>query len=624
MPHAFSFYRLSPVVLLLVGAACLGAQRAPAQPTQDRPTQDRTVRASAMDAPDALQRVEGRPHAVPAGPEGTTVLRFDNRFRGHIDLGARDIAPRQYDLIKMQVKADRGAQLQVTLAGDPGPDRIAHWWVLDGLRGPLGWRTIWIDLRMVETLEDAPPPRTDADTTGGPTLTVEGFVKDLGRRAAAGASSIWIGEIRFVRRAVHLDWDQTRVSHSGGSGTPLTYTYPLRLTNERDRPTTATVTLRPVDVEHARAKGPFSVSLAPGETATVEATVTLPADVAARKPPLYTERFRAVARADGVPDSEVTILRSSDPVHLVATVPIPERRLRWPLFPPPDRLPGSILYFDATAARSVVARHAPQRLIEHALEAGLYNYSEGQDPAAFRKTLISAAYLYVLTDAPEHLHVAETLLAALPRIWDAHYAEWQRRPVRQIAAGIVARWDDGFHYTLGLGWRVAGTQRSPYQYSRDHNSAHGSMSALMYAFDMLAPHLSPSTRQSVVNGFLVPAALQCRNHYIGDGNQQATVNAVTLYAGLAARNWPLVAFAHNAQHGVHGILKWTFTDEGMHIRDGYQTYALRPLFWIGELLHGVGVPFYERHASRLREVVGGGFSDERFWQFVRRQRLPAK
>ncbi len=580
-----------------------------------------------MDTPDAIQLTRGQAQAVPAGPEGSTVLRFDDRFRGQIDLGAQNISPEAYDLLKVQVKADRGAQLQVTLTGHPSAAQASNWWVLDGLRGPLGWRTLWIDLRMVETTEELSDSggASASDTSAGAhVLSIEGFVKDLGRNAAAEAESIWIGDIRFVRRAVRLDWDQTRVSHTGGGGAPLSYTYPLRLTNERDRPTTAHLALQPVETEHARAEVPTRVQLAPSETRTVEATVTLPADIAAQEPPLYTERFRAIARAEGIPDSEVTILRSSDPIHLVATVPIPESRLDFPLYPPPHALPRDILYFDAATARRQVARHAPDRLIKRALDEGIYNYSEQQDPTAFRKTLISAAYLHALSGETTYLDIAETLLGALPRIWDAHYEAWRQQPVRQIAAGIVVRWSDDFHYTLGLGWRLAGTQRSPYQYSRDANSAGGSMSAILYAFDMLAPHLSPSTRQAFIDGFLVPAALQCRNHYIGDGNQQATVNTVTLYAGLVARNWPLVAFAHNAQHGVGGILKWTFTDDGVHIRDGYQTYTLRPIFWTAELLHGVGVPFYERHEARLREVVGAGFNDQRFWDFVTRRRLSTK
>jgi hypothetical protein len=496
--------------------------------------------------------------------------------------------------------------------------------VLDGLRGPLGWRTIWVDLNVPETIKEAGDERESwrkgAEATNS-ALSFQGFVKDLGRRAAADAESIWIGDIRFVRHSVALDWNQADVSHAGGDEGPLVYSYPLQVTNERDRPLTAQLALRPVDVTYARAEVSRNISLDAGESKTVTATITLPADVAAQQPPLYTERFQAVAWAEGVDDSEVTILRSSDPIHLVATVPLPVERLAFPLYPPPSTLPDDLLFFDEEAARRMAERQSPEALIHQALENGIYNYSEGIDASAFRKALVSSAYLYDLTETKKYLRISETLLQALPRIWDEHYGEWTQQSVRQIASGIVVRWREDFHYTLGLGWRLAGTQRSPYQYSRDANAANGGMSSIIYAFDMLAPDLTPTTRRAFIHEFLVPAGIQCRNHYIGDGNQQATVNAVTLYAGLAARNWPLAAFAYNAEHGVKGVLKWTFTDEGVHIRDGYQTYALRPIFWNAELLHGVGIPFYEHHEERLREVVGAGFDDRTFWTFVKQHRL---
>ena len=44
------------------------------------------------------------------------------------------------------------------------------------------------------------------------------------------------------------------------------------------------------------------------------------------------------------------------------------------------------------------------------------------------------------------------------------------------------------------------------------------MSALFYAFDMLASELSPALHRRIVREFIVPAGIQCRNHYIGDGN----------------------------------------------------------------------------------------------------------
>jgi len=167
-----------------------------------------------------------------------------------------------------------------------------------------------------------------------------------------------------------------------------------------------------------------------------------------------------------------------------------------------------------------------------------------------------------------------------------------------------------------------GTQRSPYQYSYDHNARGGSISSLFYAFDLLAAELDPALRKRLIREFIVPAGIRCRNHYIGDGNQQATVNATALYAGLAARNWPLVSFAHSSEHAVPSILEWTFTDSGAHLGDGYQTYTLRPVFWLAKLLWGRGKNVYNVYHGRLRKAVSHSeFHDEYFWNFARAHRL---
>lgn len=585
------------------------------------------VVASPMNSIEAATFTSGRPPAEAEGPSGATLLRFDGPFEGYLDLDARRINPADFDLIKVRVKADRAAVLRFSLENYPRKGDASYWWALDALRGPLDETDIWIDLRFPEEIKasgDKRAPWREAAQRGERVLSFQGSIKDTGRQAQGADRRIWLGEIRFVKKAVDLEWDQRRASYSWSQGQDLIYTYPLQLTNKLDRPITARLELRPWQTRHARTEAPNKVPLAAGETRTVEAQVILPAAAAAQQAPLYTERFLAIASAEGIDDSEVTVLRSSDPLHLPVTVPLAEDRLQFPLFPRPSELPAEVIAFDEPLARRLAEAHPPEPLIEMARSHGIYNYGDDfkdEQTSAFRQGLIAAAYLHDLTGEPKYLTIAEKLLAALPEIWSKHYEEWRREAVRPIGSGIIARWNEGFHYTLGLGWRLAGTQRSPYQYSYDHNARGGSMSSMIYAFDMLAPKLSEATRRRFIEDFLVPAGIHCRNHYIGDGNQQATADAVALYAGLAGRNWPLVAFACNSEHGLEGVLAWTFTDEGIHVRDKYQTYVMRPVFWMTELLYGRGVDVYARHEDRIRQIIGVGYQDQEFWRFVEQRRL---
>jgi len=577
-----------------------------------------------MDGTGPIAFGEGAPDVVDAGPNGGDVLRFEGRgsggktgrvdakFSATIDLASQGIDLRKYDLMKLQVKADRAAFLHVAADNVPDDGTKANWWVLDALRGPIGWRTIWMDLDLPETVDQ------EAGTTSQK-LHIQGYIKDTGRSKQPDERRIWLGELRAARRAVSIDWDQTSFTTRRTSGGDLVYEYPVEVRNELSQSITAELALEPKDAPSARASlEKTSLELGGGATETVRASLRLPAESADE--PLYTERFRLDAQAANISDSRVTILRSSDPIYLPVTVPIAENKLDHPILPPPEDLPSSILHFDESEARSNATRSTPAKLVSTAASEGISNYSSSRHVAQFRKALVSAAYLYRKTGEKKFRSIGTELLSGLPRIWKEQAAAYEEYPYPVVSSGIVTRWNDRWHYTLSLGWRLMGTQRAPYQYSRDPNASGGGMSAIFYAFDILAPHLEASERERIVEGFIVPAGIQCRNHYVGDGNQQATVNTVTLYAGLAARNWPLVAFAHSSSHSMENVLEWTFTDDGVHLRDGYQTYSLRPIFWSFELLHRVGLDPYQTHESRVRTAVDQGYNDGAFWNWVVDQR----
>jgi hypothetical protein len=276
------------------------------------------------------------------------------------------------------------------------------------------------------------------------------------------------------------------------------------------------------------------------------------------------------------------------------------------------------------------AARDPDELIEIAMKHGLREYGrDRQGEHHYLQTFLAAAWLYDLTGEEKHLAKAAKLAEALPEIWQKWYRDYESKPVRVISNGIVSRWNEGHHYTLSLGWLVMGAQRSPYLYT-GVNAGAGSASSLAWAFDIIAADLAPEQRQRIIDGFFVPTGIQSRNHYIGDGNQQATADATAMYAGLAARNWPLVSFAYSSHHGYQAVLKRSFGDDGVQLRKNYQTYTMRPLLWMSELLYGSGLNAYKRHEKRLSQIVhadtrtrgqGGPFQDMYFWEYVKKNRL---
>jgi len=630
MLHAMRRLRRSSLMCAAVLLACLARPGASAEGAVGGLVR---VVASGED-PAELGLTQGTATKVTT-PDGRKALCFSGRaaggitgrgdasFEGRIDLKAKGVDPRDFDLIKIEVQAARAAFLRISLENYPEDGDLSHWYVLDCIRGPVGWTTIWIDLRLPEEIKKAGAfkgmENADPAARG---LRIQGSVKDTGRAAQGETRTLSLGAIRFVEKAVDLDWDQTQAPYTREEGGDLVFTYPLTVTNRLAQPVKAGLALLPAQVKHASATlAEPQVDLQPGEVKVVRAAVRLPGAIVDQSPPLYCERFEARAEAVGIPDSTVTLLRSSDPIHLTVTVPIAEEKLQFPLLPLPKSLPANIVRFDADQARARLADD-PGKIIAAAMAGGI-NVQEGT-PNSFTPAIVSAAYLYHFTGDKQVLAVAARYFAALPEIWKKHADAWQAQPVRIISSGIVVG------NTLNLGWRVGGTQRSPYQYGTGGNEKGGGMSSIGYAFDMIATDLDPGMREKVIAGFFLPAAVQSRNHYIGDGNQQATADTTTLFGGLLARNWPLVSFACSSEHGIQNIIDWTFSDQGLHLRKNYQTYSIRPVLWLGEILCARGIDLYAPNRERLETIVHASskdqpaFQDQYFWTFVREERLNAQ
>jgi hypothetical protein len=577
-------------------------------------TRQLSVLANTMTGGPEVTLEKGAANVAAEGPQGLKVTRFDSDFGGRIDLKPVAIDPLKFDLIKVEVKADRGAFLRFSLENFPRPGQLSHWYVLDTARGAFEWRTIWIDLNKPEEIKEAGTYKgmSEADPAARG-LRFDGMVKDLKRVAQGEGRSIWLGRIRFCHKVVDLDWDQTKFSYSWEKGKDLVYTYPLMVTNKLDKPVTAVLRLLPFrDAELSPGVGAATLSaekipLAAGETKTVEAKVSLPAAFAAGAAPLYAETFEVRAEAEGIADSEVTILRSSDPTHLAVVVPVAEEKLKFPLLPHSGMARAR---YDETAARAAADAASPDDLnvalggplgTPQAHE-GFYPWAKNPEWLAavqrYLQGLTACAFLYDRTGEKQYLDKGTALLLRATELFGPREEQWRKLSYSPISHGIFATG------TLQLGWSVGG-MRPAYSYDR-----HG----MFNDFDLLAPGMDSATREKIIREFIVPAAVQMRNHYFGLTNQQDVVNYPVLYAGLVGRNWPLAAFAHSSEHGVQGQLQWGFTDDGLAGEVNYHGPALDGITWTAELLHRVGIDLYNARLyeclhSRAARALGRPYSD---------------
>ncbi len=561
-----------------------------------------------MDEPDAWECLKGDLRVVPQGAGGAKVARADGPFSFRIDLNAAEAKPTEFDLIKLEVKADAHAHLRVSLENHPEPGMLSHWYLFSKARGAFDWETAWIDLRRPEEIK--PPGAYKGMAESDPSrngVWIEGGVADMRRSIQEAGRTVWLGALRFARKAVDLDWDQRRAPHVWEPGKDLIFRYPLTVTNRLDRPLVAVLSLHPMDAPHAVAALPEDrLKLGPGETREVTAEIRLPAAVACRAAPLYAERFRAEARAESIADSAVTILRSSDPVELTVTVPIPEDRLTFPLLGRRKDLPAAVTGV-SRPARPVEARPADLDAIldegvvlpwKEGRPKGFYAWKDVPLAAEYMEALTSLAFRYDSTGDPEALERGTALLLGLAERFLPRRDHWAALPAAEISHGIISR------NTLRLGWATGG-MRSPYHFER-----HG----MFNDFDLLAPGMAPDARRKVLEGFVVPAAIQMRNHVFGLGNQQDVVNYAVLYAGLASRNWPLVSFAYSSPYGVRGQIRWDFNDDGLAGEGHYHSSALRPILWATELLYARGIDLYDDRLrgmvhSKAAEAIGKPFKD---------------
>ncbi|MDA1138268.1 MAG: hypothetical protein O3B01_06765 [Planctomycetota bacterium] len=567
-----------------------------------------------------FETLDGAIQFVPAGPDGEKVLRVDGNFSGRIDLKPLGINPLDYDLMKVEVKSDRASFLRLSLENFPDEGELSHWYVLDSMRGPFGWKTIWIDLTRPEEIKQPGKYKgLSAKDPGLRGLQIMGNMRDTRRSIQEPGNSMWLRSIRFVKKAIHIDWDQSKAPYTWKDD--LVFTYPVTVTNKLKRQINANLSLLPFEVKHAYAKlSATDLALNPGETKQVEVTVGLPAKFAAESKPLYCERFELRASAEGIADSEVTLLRSSDPIHLTVTVPIPEENLKFPFFPQPKDLPDYIQRYIPE-----VAQKAADALTPAALDEALK--FEG-DPKSINADAIaggisSAAFLYHHTGNKDYLNKVRDALIRMTDLYSRVQAAVYSREHEIISHGILVG------NTLHYGFRFGGTQRPPYNYGGGSgNDANGRMHGIYTAFDMVAADLSAKDRDNIINNLMLPAAIQERNQYIGPGNQQCTTNYVVLYGGLATRNWPLVSFAYSAEHGLLNNLKWAFDDDGLCLEGHYQAYTISPILWMAELLYGRGIDIYQERFfnvihSKGADAIGMGYTYP-IMQFLDEKRFAGK
>ncbi|MBM4042063.1 MAG: hypothetical protein FJ290_26505 [Planctomycetes bacterium] len=543
-----------------------------------------------------MQELRGNLSVVAEGPGGTKALRFEataakEDFFGRLDLKTLGVNPHEYDLLKVEVKADNCAFLQLTLENYPEPGDVSNWYPLDAINRGSDWRTVWLDLKRPEEIQ---PKRASSET---PALVLAGAVRDVRWRMQGDSRCLWLKNLRLTRKAIDLECDQTKAPHEWGPKQDLVYRYAVTVANRLDQPVVARLSLLPAQVTYAYARlSEPRVELKPKQSKTIEVEVRLAGNIAARMPTLYCERYELRGFAEGIADSETTIIRSKVfPLALSVTVPLPEAKLQFPLMPRPKDLPVALTGFDenarkkAEAAAEAVGPDDLNKVLDAPMERSFaidqgkrtFWYHAGNPPVKeptwrYLNGLTACAFLYDTTGEKKYLDKGTALLLRAAELWQRDFEVWRKFPVIVGSHGILGG------NTLALGWATGG-YTSPFSMQR-----HG----MFNDFDLLAKDMDPAAREKIIRDFIVPAAVRMQQHILYY-NAQAVADYPILYAAFASRNWPLASCAFSSERGIANLMQWSFDEEGCSIEGHYHASTIEPLLWCSELLYGRGIDLYD-------------------------------
>lgn len=611
---------------ILAGAA-VAALAAPSAPAGAGSEASRVL--SALDSLGSLQDLKGNWREVAEGPGGAKALRFEatgneEDFSGHVDLKAMGVNPRDYDLLKIEVKADNCAFLQFTLENYPEKGDVSNWYPLDAINRGADWRTIWLDLKRPEEIQ---PGKAAAEAPG---LLIAGAVRDVRWRMQGDSRCLWMRNLRFAKKAINLECDQAKAPYEWGPKQDLVYRYSVTVANRLDQPVVARLSLVGTEVTYAYARlSEPRVELRPKQSKAIEVEVRLAGNVAERMPALYCERFELRGFAEGIPDSETTIIRSKVyPLALSVTVPIPEGKLQFPLLPRVKDLPVSLTGFDdnarkkAEAAAETVSPDDLNKVLEYPMarswvlesDKRTFWYHAGNPPVKeytwrYLDGLTACAFLYDTTGDRKYLDKGTALLLRAAELWQRDYEVWRKFPVIVGSHGILGG------NTLALGWATGGFG-TVYGMAR-----HG----MFNDFDLLAKDMESAAREKILRDFILPAAVRMQQHILYY-NAQAVVDYPMLYAAFATRNWPLASYAFSSERGIANLMQWSFDEEGCSIEGHYHQSTIDPLLWCTELLHRQGINLYDLRLgtilhSRSAQAAGYPYRGA-IVDFVDAQRFP--
>jgi len=501
--------------------------------------------------------------------QGKKALFFQTRIgKGAIiekDLAAMDLDFGKFDLLKFDCKLE-GGRVYLVIGLEHAPfanGRFIDWYPADSATEPFGWKTFSLDLKWPEEVKGVAPE-------GCRKLYIRVSPYETARTDEEPWRKLTFDNFRLVKKVIDVEWDQRKAPYGYNEKGDLVYTYDLHVANIDERPHTVVGSLDTSQLVHGEAEVERErFELQPGELIMFKVRVSLPAESLKGLKPLYCERVHPSFRAEDVPDSDATILRSSDPIPLTVTVPVPGK------VEPPFVTEQAMKVYDARYVKPR-AELALQGKVSLGLKEGELQY--------LRKGWIDDG------DTVQHL--------------GRLYLETREKRYAEAARRIILAYADGHKRRAGALRDRGGTGVQTIHATRFNSTTLSGgwfMRPLVTGYDAIhhSGVLSEADKRHILDDFFLPMAIIMRNHLIGLGNQQCEVNYVINYVGLLARNWPLVSFAYSSHEGLRSQIRSNFSEDGFASEGHYHYAVLIPLVNQAELMAQAGADVYDDDMKRL-------------------------
>ena len=248
---------------------------------------------------------------LPGGAMEWKTLKGDFvRFSVPLPRGAN---PFSYDLLKFDVKLEGGVSEVMAYIDVPGKES----WIyrpIDITDYGDAWMPVNLDLHLAEFILKV------SHQVNACQVTFQLRAIDGERPDQKPWRCVKIQNIRLVKTPIRADWNEVDYTFSDRDG--LAYTYPVWVKNLTGAPKTVTSRIEAIERVWAEATvTPKEAVVAPRDSMLFTVKISLPKAISQSVPVLYTESFQPYFSVKGMPETEVSILRSTDLIRLVVIKP---------------------------------------------------------------------------------------------------------------------------------------------------------------------------------------------------------------------------------------------------------------------------------------------------------------